>query len=234
MDFGTLHLPLERPAAIEAAGWADIPAHTWMLLACAVIILFLLPGIYKLFPALTGCLVRGRGNIEVEHSVSVARLRNTCARLLSVEFMVAADRYCLYDAGFIAPWSEPWLRLVELAALLVAFNSLRLIMHALLLGLRKVRLNFEIRLALRHGIYNYFICFVLWMLISLCVLVAFRAPDDVIRWCIWVELGILWLLSLVREGQILRTFCNGLTTFLYLCGLEIIPAAAFVAAGLVL
>ena len=234
MDLGTLHLPTERPAAIEAAGWADIPAHIWMLLGCAAIVLFILREIYKLFPALAGCLVRGRGNQEVEHSVSTARSRNTCARLLSVEFMVAADRYCLYDAGFLAPWSEPWLRLVELAAVLVAFNSLRLLMHALLLGLRRLRPHHETILALRRGIYNYFICFVLLMLISLCVLVAFGASDTAIRWCLWVELGFFWLLSLVREGQILRTFCNGLTTFLYLCGLEIIPAAVLIASGLVL
>ena len=234
MDLGTLHLPTERPAAIEAAGWADIPVHTWMLLGCAAIILFLLLEIYKLFPALAGCLTRSRGNLEVEHSVSTARSRNTCARLLSVEFLVAADRYALYDASFIAPWSEPWLRLAELAAVLVAFNSLRLLMHALLLGLRRIRPHHETILALRRGIYNYFICLVLLMLISLCVLVAFRASDVAIRWCLWAELALFWLLALVREGQILRSFCSGLGTFLYLCGLEIIPASVLIASGLVL
>lgn len=234
MDFGTLHLPTERPAAIVAAGWGDVPAHTWMLLACAVIILFLLLEIYKLLPAMMGCLTRSRGNLEVEHSVSTARSRNTCARLLYVTFIVAADRYALYNASFIAPWSEPWLRLAELAAVLVAFNSLRLLMHALLLGLRRIRPHHETILALRRGIYNYFICLVLLMLISLCVLVAFRASDVAIRWCLWAELALFWLLALVREGQILRSFCSGLGTFLYLCGLEIIPASVLIASGLVL
>lgn len=234
MDFGTLHLPTERPAAIVAAGWGDVPAHTWMLLACAVIILFLLLEIYKLLPAMMGCLTRSRGNLEVEHSVSTARSRNTCARLLSATFIVAADRYALYNASFIAPWSEPWLRLAELAAVLVAFNSIRLLMHALLIELRRNRPDHETRLALRRGIYNYFICFVLLMLISLCVLVAFRASDIAIRWCIWGELAMMWLVALVREGQILSSKCGGLSTFLYLCGLEIIPAAVLIASGLVL
>lgn len=234
MDLGTLHLPTERPAAIVAAGWADIPEHGWVLIGAAVIILFLLPEIYKLFPALAGCLARSRGNLEVEHSVSTARSRNTCARLLSVTFIVAADRYALYNASFLAPWSEPWLRLAELAAVLVAFNSVRLLMHALLIELRRNRPDHETRLALRRGIYNYFICFVLLMLISLCVLVAFRASDIAIRWCIWGELAMMWLVALVREGQILSSKCGGLSTFLYLCGLEIIPAAVLIASGLVL
>lgn len=234
MDLGTLHLPAERPAATAVMAWADWPEHTWMLLGCAAIILFLLLEIYKLTPAMVGCLARSRGNLEVEHSVSTARSRNTCARYLSLVFMVAADRYSLYDASFIAPWSNPWLRLLELAAVLVGFNVLRLITHSLLTGLRRVRPNMESRLALRRGIYNYFICFALWMLISLCVLVAFRAPDSVIRWCIWGELALMWLVALVREGQILHSFCSGLSTFLYLCGLEIIPAAVLIASGLVL
>jgi len=234
IDLGTLHLPTERPASVAAAGWADIPEHGWMLIGAAVIILFLLPEIYKLLPALAGCLVRGRGNIEVEHSVSTARTRSTCSRLLSVVVIIAADRYGLYAASFIAPWSQPWLRLAELMAVLVAFNSLRLITHGFLIGMRRVRPSHEVRLALRRGIYNYFICFALWMLVSLCVLVAFSAPDGVIRWCLWGELAILWLITLVREGQILHSFCSGLTTFLYLCGLEFLPAAVLVASGLVL
>ena len=181
-----------------------------------------------------GCMVRGRGNIEVEHSVSTARLRNTCARYLSVMLMVAADRYSLYNASFVAPWNQPWLRLVQLAAVLVAFNSMRLVMHAVLLGLRRAKFNHEIVLALRRGIYNYLICFVLLMLISLCVLCVFRASDTTIRWCIWLELTLLWLLAMVREAQILRANCGGLTTFLYLCGLEFLPAAVLIASGLVL
>ena len=233
MDFGTLHLPTERPATIAAAGWMDIPEHAWMLIGAAAIILILLPEIYKLLPAMTGCLVRSRGNIEVEHSVSTARLRNTCARYLSIMFMLAADRYCLYNAGFLAPWSEPWLRLGEIAAVLVAYNSLRLIMHALVLGLRRVKFNHEIVLTLRRGIYNYFICFVLLMLFSLCILYVFGASDATVRWCIWLELTLLWLLAVVRETQILRANCGGLTTFLYLCGLELIPVAALIVSALV-
>ena len=233
MDFGTLHLSLERPAAALPAAWADAPVHAWMLIACAALILIILPELYKLMPAMMGCLVRSRGNIEVEHSVSTARSRNLCARVLAVPFLVSADRYCLYDAAFLAGWAEPWLRFGELAGVVLAFLIFRRIMHALLPG-RRLRLDSDSTRALTRGILNYFICFAILMMLSISILYMFKASDEAIRLVISVELAALWVRSTVHEGQILQEKCGGFTTFLYLCGLEFLPAGALVASALIL
>ena len=101
IDFGTLHLPTSEPAALAAAEWTDWPVHGWMLVACAAIILFSLPEINKILPAMAGCLARSRGNLEIEHSLSTARSRNTIARLLGLVFIVDGDSLHLatLDAG---------------------------------------------------------------------------------------------------------------------------------------
>lgn len=234
IDFGTLHLPTTEPAALTAAEWTDWPAHSWMLVACAFIILIILPEIGKLLPALTGCLTRSRGNLEVEHSISTARSRNHIARMLGLIFLVIADRYCIYDPSFIAPWNEVWLRLGELMAVAVAYLILRHTLHAVLLRIGHRRLHPETMTAVRRGFYNYFICFVLLALVSICILCIFNAEDVVCRNVIWAELALLWLVALIREGQILQSNFSVLTTILYLCGLEIIPTGALVASGLML
>lgn len=233
IDFGTLHLPDAEPAALQASEWTDWPLHGWMLVVSALILLLILPEIYKLLPAMAGCLTRSRGNLEVEHSISVARSRGNIARILALIFVVVADRYRIYDPSFIADWDEPWLRFAELAGVLAAFLLLRYLVHAILLSLGRKHLHPESRAAVQHGLYNYFICFILTLLPSVCLLSIFNPDDILMRQLIWAELALFWLVALVREGQILQSNYGGFLNFLYLCGLEIIPAGALVASGLV-
>ena len=232
MDFGTLHLPTERPAAPISAAWADAPEHAWILIGTALLILAILLELFKLMPVMTGCLLRSRGNLEVEHSISTARSRNLCARVLAVPFLVAVDRYRLYDAAFLAGWDEPWLRLGELVAVGAAFLIFRRILHAFLLG-RRLRLDNDSSRAVTRGILNYFICFAILMMLSISILYMFKASDEAIRLVISGELAIFWILSWVREGQILQQKSGGFITFLYLCGLELLPAGALLASALI-
>lgn len=232
MDFGTLHLPTEHPAAPISAAWADAPEHAWILICTALVALVILPELYKLMPAMLGCLLRSRGNLEVEHSISTARSRNLCARILAIPFLVAADRYSIYDAAFLAGWDEPWLRLGELAGVVAAFLIIRRILHALLPS-RRLRLDLDSSRAITRGILNYFICFAILMMLSISILYIFKASDEAIRLVISAELAFFWLLSVVREGQILQQKCGGFTTFLYLCGLELLPAGALIASALI-
>ena len=232
MDFGTLHLPTEQPAAPLGAAWADAPEHGWMLIGAALLVLFIILELFKLMPAMTGCLLRSRGNLEVEHSISTARSRNVCARVLLVPFLVAVDRYRIYDAAFLAGWDEPWLRVGELVAVGAAFLILRRIMHALLLG-RRLRLDHDSSRAVTRGILNYFICFAITMMLSISILYMFKASDEAIRLVISGEIAVFWLVSVVREGQILQQKSGVFITFLYLCGLELLPAGALVASALI-
>ena len=234
MDPGTLHLPTERPAAEISAAWVDQPVFCWLLIAATLLILFLLPELFKLIPSVTGCLIRSRGNLEVEHSISTARLRNKCARILLLPFVLAVSRYGLYSPEFLADWSRPWLNLAGILGAGAAYLIFRSILHALLLNVRRLHLDFEERRAISKGILNYFVLLMAGMLPTICLLYAFDAGDSSIRAVLWTELALAWSVSVIREAQFLRSKCSGLGTFLYLCGLEFIPAAALVFSGICL
>ena len=47
-------------------------------------------------------------------------------------------------------------------------------------------------------------------------------------------IGLSFLMSGVRSAQILAQHCNGLAAFLYLCGLELMPATLLVLSAVVL
>lgn len=233
-DFGTLHLSTEAPAAAQAVAWGDIPEMRALTVASALMILFLLPELYKMAAPVAGCLIRARGNIEVEHNLSTARSRNFCARMLLFPFILAASRYSLYTPSFLPSASMPWAHLGQLAGVVLAYLVLRRICHALIAGLRPTRLGSDENRAVTRGFLNYFIFFSFISLPTVCLMHAFSAADSAVRMILWAELALSWVVSIIREAQILHLSCSGLGTFLYLCGLEFLPAAALVASGLVL
>ena len=65
-------------------------------------------------------------------------------------------------------------------------------------------------------------------------MILLHVGDSVIRTVLLVEMIPMWLLALVRIAQILGGRFSGLESFLYLCGLEIVPAAAVVASAVLL
>jgi hypothetical protein len=71
-------------------------------------------------------------------------------------------------------------------------------------------------------------------LVSVAVCYVLRLQDSTVRTVLLVETGALFLLYLLRRGQILSLSCKPLTTFLYLCALELLPAAMLVIPAAVL
>ena len=125
-------------------------------------------------------------------------------------------------------------RFACLAGTLLAYLLLRRLLHALLLGVSRHRMDSESLSAVTRGMYNYFICTVVFMLLTVSGIYIFDASDATVRNILWIMLALMLLLSMVRESQILRMNCSGLVTFLYLCGLEIMPAAILIASGFLL
>lgn len=233
-DFGTLHLPLRPQEPVPVLSWSDYDENRILLVLATVTFLIILPTIYNIFPALRGCMARSRGNLEVEHSLSTARARNICARTLFLPLLAIASRYPIYDAAFIPPVEEALMRLVRLTETAVAYLFLRDLIHALVFHFGFPRMETETRKAIRKCIFNYYILLVLTATASVIGLYVLQAEDLAVCRTIWVEIAVFMGIALVRKSQILRQSCSVLGTFLYLCGLEIIPAAAIVLAGLLL
>ena len=57
--------------------------------------------------------------------------------------------------------------------------------------------------------------------------------NDLIRKILLYEMAVVFTLFMIRRTQILSNACNQFTAFLYLCGLEILPAGLLVVSALV-
>lgn len=229
MDWGTLHLSTSA-GTLPPAVWADIVVNRILVVVMLAAALLVLRDYLRLWPLLAGCLVRSRGNIEIEHSLGMARSRNRCGLVGMGMLALLADRYCLYPAAFMTGLA-PGVRTAVLLGILVAWILMRAVMAALF---RRGKLDSEARAAASRALWNYFLAVLPLMLLSVAVFWLFHVVDDTARIVLWAELFVVLAFTLFREGQILRGKYFVLQTFLYLCGLELIPLATIIIVAAVL
>ena len=232
MFFGRLHLPVSPPG-VSAELWADVTVNRILVIAAAVLAVLSIMDYMRLSPLLAGCLLRERGNIEIEHSVSQARNRNRCAIVGLFIICILADRYGLYPAAFMEEIPAPF-RVAAILGVLLAFLLLRVFLYFMIDTVARPKVDSESRLSVRRAPYNYFLAVLPLILVSVLILWLFKAPDGATRIVIWAELAVILLITLLREGQILMSRHTGFQTFLYLCGLELLPVAAVVVSAVLL
>ncbi len=232
MEFGVLHLPTS-PAELPSAMWNELTVNRVLVVVAAVLAVLVLRDYVRLVPLLAGCLLRERGNVEIEHSVSQARNRNRCSMAGLFILCLLGSRYNLYPAGFMQRIPVSWHTGV-LAGVMAAFLLLRKMLSVLSDPLTRKKLDSEMRGAVHHALYNYFLVMLPVILVSTALFWIFRAQDGPIRYSIWAELIVCLVFAWFRTGQILRSRYSVLQTFLYLCGLELLPVAALVACAVFL
>ena len=77
------------------------------------------------------------------------------------------------------------------------------------------------------------LAYVMLALVTVGILYVIGADDLMVKRFLLIETGMVYLLYLLRRTQILSTSCKPLTTFLYLCGLELLPAALLVGSAVI-
>ena len=226
--FRSGRLAMSGSPATDLAGdavWGDLLTNRILAVVAVVLLILGLSDLLRLTPHLLYSFDRSRGSADLEHSLGTARTRNLTALFFFLPFCLLLDRYALvrprFWAAIPAQWSAP-----ATLGLLVAWLLVRALCFALF---HPRRLGSEQTATLKHLPYNYFILLAALTLITAGVCTVFRVPDGVVRTLLYWETGVIWLFTLVRSGQFLGANGMGFTTFLYLCGLEIIPAALMVA-----
>ena len=209
--------PLSRAAA--GLSWGDVLSNRIAVVAVLVLLILELQDIVRVFPALLRCVPLWKGNMELEHSVSQARTRNTVSFVMWLLFCIVADRYALCNPSFMALVPQGW-KLAVTAALIGGAVLLRRLFY--LVSPLRSKTN-EFACTVRHTLYNYFILYVALALLICVLLGAARVPDNTIRVSLYVAAGAVYFLHLLRTGQILRSRYGLFATFLYLCALEILP-----------
>ena len=223
---GTLDMSAEPwPATAAGPAWTDFLTNR--ILACAAVLLLLvnLLEFFRIAPHLLYSYDRPHGAADLEHNMGLARSRNLVALCYLLPVCLIADRFALARPHFLEAVPPQW-SAVATIGLVLGFALVREICYLLF---RPRRLKGEAVATLRHNPGNYIILLSILMLATLGVCTAFRAPDAVVRSVLLWETAAVWLFYLVRSAQLLAAHVSGFSIILYLCGLELIPAALFVA-----
>lgn len=216
--------------AAQAMLWDDFLLNRVLVVAAVLIGIAGLRDLLRLLPELLYCFSRPRASVSLEYNTSVVRMRNTAALISILPFCLLADRFGLFRPELWSAVPEEWSAPATVGVFL-AYLLLRTVCSALI---RPPRLSGTAADAVRRSPWNYFILLTLLMLLSVGLLYIFRPSDTVVRITLYAETALFFLLSLLRSGQILASGFSGLTTILYLCGLELLPAAALAACAVFL
>lgn len=216
--------------ATQAMLWDDFLLNRVLVVAAVLIGIAGLRDLLRLLPELLYCFSRPRASVSLEYNTSVVRMRNTAALISILPFCLLADRFGLFRPELWSAVPEEWSAPATVGVFL-AYLLLRTVCSALI---RPPRLSGTAADAVRRSPWNYFILLTLLMLLTVGLLYIFRPSDTVVRITLYAETALFFLLSLLRSGQILASGFSGLTTILYLCGLELLPAAVLAACAVFL
>ena len=182
----------------------------------------------RLIPSLTECVFRAKGSANLEESVPLTRDRNSVATICILPFTLLASHFRLWDPVLISHLNEFWHFLAVLGAFII---------YLLIRAFMQWRCAPRRSAADRYGIAcrsskNYFIICTSLMLAGVGIMTLLGVSVPVIRKSCLMFLAVYYFFYLIRKTQILSTFCNPFTAFLYLCALEFLPTGALVAAAI--
>lgn len=212
------------------AEWNDLLPNKIAIVLSVVLVLVYLKDIIRLIPPLLYALDRKRGGESLEYNVSAARMRNTVALIYTLPFCLIADYCGAYRPGFWSMVPPEWSSAATLGVMLAYFLLRRLCYAAI----RPGKMSAESLATLKHSLYNYFIALVSVAVPTIGILPLFSVREDIISTVFLTLTGLAFAFATVRAWQILKSRRSPLPTILYLCGLEILPAAAVVASAVLL
>ena len=226
---GQLLLPDTPPEAVAATG-EGLSLVASLLVALSVLLFLLaLRSFLNILPYLADNILRARGSAALENSIRVSRDRNLVAAVFIIPAILLIYRYRLFDIAFFDTLS-PDMRLLAIAGVFIVYLALRYLLYR---WLRPRRRYDDYQMAYRAG-FTFFILLMMLALVTVGICYILGLSDLTVKTFLLVEAGVTYLVYLFRRGQILSTSCNSLTTFSYLCGLELLPTALLVVPAVIL
>lgn len=180
------------------------------------------------FYCVIGCTLRWKENINLENSVKLSLERNLTTIILFVPVILVAAHYRLFNPCFSQGWSE-FAMLALTSGALIFYTILRTVAKAFAKPRQMNRTQFE---AASKSWANYFILCAAIILISSGICSFTDTPESVTKSVLLYETSAVFCLFIFRKWQILKNSCALLPTILYLCALEILPAAFLVSAAI--
>ena len=222
---GTLDMSAEPwPALAAGPAWTDFLTNRILACTAVFVLLFNLLDMFRIVPHLLYSYDRPHGAADLEHNMGLARSRNLTALCYTLPACLVADRFALIRPRFFEAVSPQWTAFAVIGVMLGYF----IVREICYLLLRPRRLGGEAVATLKHNPGNYIILLAVLMLTTVGVCAAFHVPDGIARSVLLWETAAVGLFYLVRSVQLLAAHVSGFSIFLYLCGLELLPAALLV------
>ena len=226
---GQLVLPDTPPEMVGAAGEGLSLAASILVAVSVLQFLVALRSFLNVLPYLADNILRARGSAALENSVRVSRDRNLVAAVFIIPAILLIYRYRLFDIAYFETLS-PDMRLLAVAGVFIGYLLLRYLLYR---WLRPRRRYDDYQMAYRAG-FTFFILLMMLALATVGICYVLGLSDLTVKTFLLVETGVTYLIYLFRRGQILSISCNSLTTFSYLCGLELLPTALLVVPAVIL
>lgn len=210
--------------------WSDYPANTVSIVIFTLLAVFTLKNFLNIALLLLDSLSRWKACVNIDASVQLKSDRNLLGYIHILPLALIADRYALIGPRIIGI-VPPGLHSLATLGIVVVW----LLLRRLLFGVCSLRVRrIETFRTAHKSFFNYLILMSVLAIVTAGVMSFFGCSDGTARKILLYEAGGMYLIAFLRKTQILRSFCNPFSTFLYLCALEIIPTGALIAGAILL
>lgn len=221
---------LPAPVADASWGvWVDSPWLSLLVVLCVIAVILLLKNILHALPEVVLSMGRVRGSQDIEGSLRLSRDRNLTTLVLIVPFTMLLSRFRIYDPWWMAEFT-PEMHLLWTFLCFVGYLILRWI---LALWLRPRRMDGDVYTMARRFAWSGFILLTLLLLAMTGIMLLCGAGDQAVKWHLVDAMIVVFCVYCLRKLQIFNLSCAPFTSFLYLCALEFVPLAAWIASATV-
>lgn len=229
---GNLLLPTE-PSDIVFSNtqlWGDNLINLIIVSVCTIMMIFLLGRYVHLFPYILEGVLRPKPIITLEDSVRLTRDRNYISFVSLPVIGTIVSQYDMYNPMFIhnIPMGYRTLAIIGVLALYIAIRRV-----FILIGFYG-KVKKEYYDIANDSLRNFAILLGSVMLTTTILVLPFRLESLTVRNILFYEILCVFAIFLLRRTQILSNGCSHFTAFLYLCALEILPAAILVVSTFIL
>ena len=211
------------------SAWADSPWLSLLVVLCVIAAILMMRNILHALPEVVLSMGRVRGSQDIEGSLRLSRDRNVTALLLVVPFTMLLSRFRIYDPVWMEDFS-PEMHLLWTFLCFVGYLILRWI---LALWLRPRRMDNDVYIMARRFAWSGFILLTLLLLAMTGILLLCGAGDQAVKWHLIDIMIVVFCVYCLRKLQIFNLSCAPFTSFLYLCALEFVPLAVWIASATV-
>ncbi len=201
-----------------------------LALISTLIFLTLIRRLVNIFPTLFTCMVRWKENVNLEASVKNSYDRNIIAIGMVIPFILVAESFRLYEPSFMDGMDEN-LRIGVTAGVFMTYYLIRILASMMIQSGKTRRKTYGIAI---KSAYTFFTILTLTLTILGGILSFIGTEVEAIRTAmLWIS-AFIYALFLLRKFQIFASGFSILTSFLYLCSLEILPTGLLVASAMIL